>query len=139
MTLCGSGWPAAYRYPNTLPLSPPKLSADPLGELPDGLHVLLCGAGGPLPDPKRSGPCALVIAGKQVVLVDVGDTVDVVVPSVVAAAGVVPAVAGALVVICVVGDSASSVTFGSSASERWANVLTGASVVGMDPAVRSAG
>ena len=30
------------------------MSADPIAELPDGLHVLLCGAGGPLPDPVRS-------------------------------------------------------------------------------------
>jgi ribonuclease Z len=40
--------------------------------LDDGLHVILCGTGSPLPDPDRSGPCALVIAGKQVFLVDAG-------------------------------------------------------------------
>lgn len=40
--------------------------------LDDGLHVILCGTGSPLPDPDRSGPCALVIAGKQVLLVDAG-------------------------------------------------------------------
>ena len=34
-----------------------NLSADPLASLSDGLHVVLCGAGGPLPDPARSGPC----------------------------------------------------------------------------------
>ncbi|MDW3097868.1 MAG: MBL fold metallo-hydrolase [Alphaproteobacteria bacterium] len=39
-----------------------NLSADPIGELADGLHVGLCGAGAPLPDPSRGGPCALVIA-----------------------------------------------------------------------------
>jgi ribonuclease Z len=38
----------------------------------DGLHVTLCGAGGPLPDPKRSGPCIAVVAGKQLFIVDAG-------------------------------------------------------------------
>jgi ribonuclease Z len=49
-----------------------NLAADPLGGLPDGLHVLLCGAGGPLPDPLRSGPCAAVIGGRTLVVVDAG-------------------------------------------------------------------
>ncbi len=40
--------------------------------LPDGLHVILCGTGSPLPDPSRYGPCTLVIAGKRVFLVDAG-------------------------------------------------------------------
>ena len=43
-----------------------------LDELPDGLHVLLCGAGSPLPDPNRSGPCTAVIAGKRLFVVDAG-------------------------------------------------------------------
>jgi ribonuclease Z len=49
-----------------------NLSSDWVSELPDGLHVVLCGAGSPLPDPKRSGPCVAVIAGKQVFVVDAG-------------------------------------------------------------------
>ena len=49
-----------------------SMAADPIAELPDGLHVLLCGAGGPLPDPVRSGPCVAVIAGKTMVVVDAG-------------------------------------------------------------------
>jgi ribonuclease Z len=49
-----------------------NMAADPLAELPDGLHVLLCGAGGPLPDPVRSGPCVAVVAGRTMVLVDAG-------------------------------------------------------------------
>lgn len=53
-----------------------NLSADPLGELVDGLHVGLCGAGAPLPDPSRGGPCALVIAkqgdARHVFAVDAG-------------------------------------------------------------------
>ena len=47
-------------------------AADPIAARPDGLHVVLCGAGGPLPDPVRSGPCVAVIAGPRVFLVDVG-------------------------------------------------------------------
>ena len=49
-----------------------RMNANFVAELPDGLHVLVCGAGGPLPDPDRSAPCLAVIAGEQVVLVDVG-------------------------------------------------------------------
>ena len=47
-------------------------ATDPLAALPDGLHVKLCGAGGPLPDQKRSPACVVVIAGKHVYLVDAG-------------------------------------------------------------------
>lgn len=49
-----------------------NLQADPIGEFEDGLHVVLCGAGGPLPDPERTGPCAAVIAGKSLFIVDAG-------------------------------------------------------------------
>lgn len=48
------------------------MTSDPTAELDDGLHVLLCGAGGPLPDPKRSGPCVAVIAGEHFFVVDAG-------------------------------------------------------------------
>jgi ribonuclease Z len=48
------------------------LRADRIAELPDGLHVWLCGAGGPLPDPVRSGPCVAVVAGRTLVVVDAG-------------------------------------------------------------------
>ncbi|BFM17581.1 MBL fold metallo-hydrolase [Maricurvus nonylphenolicus] len=41
-------------------------------DLEDGLHVILCGAGSPMPDPKRSGPCAAVIAGETLVTIDAG-------------------------------------------------------------------
>ena len=49
-----------------------RLTADALIELPDGLHVGLCGAGSPFPDDKRSGPCTLVVAGKRLFVFDVG-------------------------------------------------------------------
>jgi len=43
-----------------------------MDSLPDGLHVFLCGAGGPLPDPQRSGPCVAVVAGESMFVVDAG-------------------------------------------------------------------
>ncbi|MGH0036386.1 MAG: MBL fold metallo-hydrolase [Myxococcota bacterium] len=43
-----------------------------LDDLPDGLHVVLCGAGSPLADPKRSGPCTAVVAGGRLFVVDAG-------------------------------------------------------------------
>ena len=49
-----------------------NMNADPIGELPDGLHVTLCGAGGPLPDRSRSGPCVAIVAGDSLYLVDAG-------------------------------------------------------------------
>ncbi|MBU0783369.1 MAG: MBL fold metallo-hydrolase [Gammaproteobacteria bacterium] len=45
---------------------------NPLDELQDGLHVGLCGTGSPFPDPQRSAPCTLVIAGKDMFLFDAG-------------------------------------------------------------------
>ncbi len=51
---------------------PRMMAADPMGDLPDGLHLTLCGAGSPLPDPKRSGPCVGVVAGKHLFVVDAG-------------------------------------------------------------------
>ena len=48
------------------------MSAQPLAALPDGLHISLCGAGGPMPSTNRSGPCVAVVAGKQLFIVDAG-------------------------------------------------------------------
>jgi ribonuclease Z len=45
---------------------------DTVKTLPDGLHVGFCGTGSPFPSPTRSGPCAAIIAGPQVYIVDVG-------------------------------------------------------------------
>jgi len=44
-----------------------------LPTLQDGLHAGLCGSGTPMPDPTRAGPCVVVIAGKHVYVVDVGE------------------------------------------------------------------
>ncbi|MEQ9463566.1 MAG: MBL fold metallo-hydrolase [Haliea sp.] len=49
-----------------------RMGADRVAELEDGLHLALCGAGGPMPAPRASGPCVAVIAGKQLFVVDVG-------------------------------------------------------------------
>jgi ribonuclease Z len=49
-----------------------RLAAQPLADLEDGLHVGLCGAGSPLPDNRRGGPCTVVIAGKRMFLFDAG-------------------------------------------------------------------
>jgi ribonuclease Z len=48
------------------------LATDGVAALPDGLHVVLCGAGSPLPDPERSGACTAVIAGRSFFVVDAG-------------------------------------------------------------------
>ena len=48
------------------------LAADPLARLPDGLHVGLCGAGSPMADPSRVGPCVAVVAGQDLFVVDSG-------------------------------------------------------------------
>jgi ribonuclease Z len=48
------------------------LANDPIAALPDGLHVGLCGSGSPMPDPTRSGPCTVVVAGSRVFVVDSG-------------------------------------------------------------------
>ena len=46
--------------------------SNPIGQLIDGLHVGLCGAGSPFPDPRRSGPCTVVVAGKRMFVFDSG-------------------------------------------------------------------
>lgn len=55
-----------------LPAAKRNMTANLVASLPDGLHVVLCGAGSPMPHPKRSGPCAAVIAGKSIFVVDAG-------------------------------------------------------------------
>jgi ribonuclease Z len=48
------------------------LGSNLLQQLPDGLHIALCGAGSPMPDPVRSGPCVAVIAGGKLLVIDSG-------------------------------------------------------------------
>ncbi len=45
-----------------------------LTDLPDGLHVYLCGAGSPMVDIKRSGPCTAIIVEDKVFVVDTGSS-----------------------------------------------------------------
>lgn len=49
-----------------------KMMERPLDDLPDGLHVGLCGAGSPFPDPRREPACNLFIAGKRLFMIDAG-------------------------------------------------------------------
>lgn len=46
---------------------------DALAGLADGLHLGLCGTGSPMPNPLRAGPCNVVMAGKQVFVIDMGE------------------------------------------------------------------
>ena len=48
------------------------MTRDTLADLPDGIHVMLCGAGSPLADIKRSGPCVAIQAGEQLYVFDAG-------------------------------------------------------------------
>jgi ribonuclease Z len=48
------------------------MSTDVIAELGEGLHVAICGAGGPLPDIRRSGACVAVIAAGKIFVVDAG-------------------------------------------------------------------
>ncbi len=50
-----------------------RVGRDATASLPDGLHVALCGTGSPLPSPTRAGPCNVVIAGKHIFVVDIGE------------------------------------------------------------------
>ena len=49
-----------------------RVGFDPTSTLPDGLHIYLCGAGSPMPDTSRAGPCLGVLAGDRAYVFDVG-------------------------------------------------------------------
>lgn len=49
-----------------------RAGVDTLEGLDDGLHLALCGSGSPMPDRARMGPCAAVIAGKRLFVIDIG-------------------------------------------------------------------
>lgn len=49
-----------------------NVGVDRSAELPDGLHVYVCGSGSPMADPERAGPCLGVIAGNTRLIFDVG-------------------------------------------------------------------
>jgi ribonuclease Z len=50
-----------------------NVGRDTIKDLPDGLHVALCGTGSPFPDPTRAGPCTAIIAGQRLFIVDAGE------------------------------------------------------------------
>jgi ribonuclease Z len=52
---------------------PSLVAADPVAGLAEGLHVAVVGSGSPLPDRKRGNPCAAVIAGGRIFVVDAGE------------------------------------------------------------------
>lgn len=49
-----------------------NVGRDTAAALGDGLHVFVCGAGTPLPDPLRNGPCMAVVAGSHHFVIDAG-------------------------------------------------------------------
>ena len=48
------------------------MESDKIFDLGDGMHIVLCGAGGPMPSSTRSGPCVAVIANEKMFVVDAG-------------------------------------------------------------------
>jgi len=49
-----------------------RITANPLAELEDGLHVILIGTGSPLADPSRVGPSTAIVAGGKLYIIDSG-------------------------------------------------------------------
>lgn len=49
-----------------------QIGVDRTENMPDGLHVFLCGTGSPLPDATRAGPCIGVLAGEAAYVFDAG-------------------------------------------------------------------
>lgn len=49
-----------------------SLGVDPTADFADGIHVYVCGAGSPLPDPIRNGPCIGILAGEDAFVFDAG-------------------------------------------------------------------
>ena len=49
-----------------------NLSTNKIEQLGDGLHIGLCGAGGPMPAATRSGPCVVVVAAGKLFMLDAG-------------------------------------------------------------------
>lgn len=49
-----------------------SMNVDIIADLPDGLHICLCGSGAPFADPRRACPCVAVIAGRSFYIIDIG-------------------------------------------------------------------
>jgi ribonuclease Z len=52
---------------------PALVAGDPVAKLGDGLYVAVVGSGSPLTDARRGNPCAAVIAGGRIFVVDAGE------------------------------------------------------------------
>ena len=52
---------------------PKRLSSDPVADLPDGLHIAICGSGSPIPDEQRGNPCTAVIVNQKIYMIDAGE------------------------------------------------------------------
>lgn len=50
----------------------PNAGLDRSAALEEGLHIYLCGTGGPMADPERGGACVGILAGERVFVVDAG-------------------------------------------------------------------
>lgn len=68
-----AAFPAAIGTALLVRVAEARVGRDATAGLPDGLHLVLCGTGSPLPDPTRAEPCNLVIAGRHLFIVDAGD------------------------------------------------------------------
>lgn len=49
-----------------------QFSRDLASSMDDGLHLSLCGAGGPMPAPHASGPCVAIVGNQQTFVIDAG-------------------------------------------------------------------
>lgn len=49
-----------------------NVGVDRSADLPDGIHVYVCGSGSPMPDADRAGPCLAVLAGREGFVFDAG-------------------------------------------------------------------
>ncbi|WP_163936183.1 MBL fold metallo-hydrolase [Paraferrimonas sp. SM1919] len=52
------------------------MTSNPLKDYQGTLTVFMCGAGSPIPDPKRDSSCAVVLAGDHAILIDSGNGVN---------------------------------------------------------------
>ena len=52
---------------------PGRMSADPVAEMPDGLHAAIAAPDRHCPTPSAGNPCVAVIAGGRVFIVDAGE------------------------------------------------------------------
>jgi ribonuclease Z len=78
-TLAAMGLAAALLFQRELgtallrQLAHQNVGRNVIADLPDGLHLALCGTGSPFPDPTRAGPCSAIIAGDRLFIVDAGE------------------------------------------------------------------